>query len=266
MKLQIIKFSKNSIFAHMAIDEALLENSIKYRNNNVIFRTYSTDPHGITLGRSQRTNDVFTDVCENNKIEVVRRITGGRAVPHYKEITYSIIAPAKKMFSGTVVESYKKISNSLSMSLTSLGMDVKISRFQTGNKKSLSCFAATGKYEITLDGRKVFGSAQYRKENYLLQQGTLIYKKLPDYYHKIIPYIKGNSLEELTMELPDRMEIIKNFAEKLSETFKLDMSERELYDEDKKTALKYLKNRYFTADWNGFEKVLFFSKNNIAFL
>ncbi len=264
MKIENINFCQYSIFAHMSIDEALLENSIKYKNNNIIFRTYSTDPHGITLGRSQKVDDLFTEICLKNKIDVVRRITGGRAVPHYKEITYSLISPAKYMFSGSIADSYMKISNSLASSLSNLGIDVEISRFQTEVKKSLSCFAATGKHEITLKGKKIFGSAQYRKDNYLLQQGTLILKKLPKYYHDIIPSLKGNSLEELLDELPDKMTILNNFVKSLSETFKLDILPRELYDEEKKIALKYLKNRYFTTDWNGFEKVLSFSKNNIA--
>jgi lipoate-protein ligase A len=109
----------------------------------------------------------------------VRRPTGGRGIFHANEVTYSIVAPIDHpAVSGGIVESYRRISLALAAGLRAMGVDVAADQKRSDISRDLlaaaNCFTAPSHYEITVDGRKLVGSAQTRSAGWLLQHGSIL--------------------------------------------------------------------------------------------
>ncbi len=147
-----------------------------------VFRLYGWSPFALSLGFHQSINDVHVDALKREGYDLVRRPTGGRAVFHAEEITYSIIQDATHL---SVNDVYERVSRTLVAGLTSIGYDVTFAGtkqdFNTlyKDKKSVSCFTASSEYEIQLGGRKLVGSAQrrYAREDggiTALQHGSIL--------------------------------------------------------------------------------------------
>jgi len=168
----------------MAVDEALAE-SCRRRACGPTLRLYGWNRTAISLGYFQRPEAVVDlGGCRAAGIPVVRRITGGRAVFHHHEVTYSVVAPVPHpRFPPTIRGTYAIIARALEAALVSLGLpvtrrarDPERLRHGTG---SPFCFDATSRDEITLDGAKVVGSAQRRWPNAFLQHGSILLRNDP---------------------------------------------------------------------------------------
>ena len=109
--------------------------------------------------------------------ELVRRPTGGRAILHTDEVTYSVVAPADEpRVRGGVMDAYLRLSNALVAGLRYVGLgDVSkaAGNVRAGKDVSAACFEVPSAYEITAGGRKLMGSAQSRRAGYVLQHGSL---------------------------------------------------------------------------------------------
>ncbi len=158
---------------NMAVDEAIME-AVGAGQSPPTLRLYAWEPSCLSLGYGQRFTDV--DFTRLNQLgwDIVRRPTGGRAILHTDELTYSLSLPATdELSAGTVVESYQRISLALLSGLTRLGAapraDQRVERVEAGPV----CFETPSHYEITVDGRKLVGSAQMRRKNAILQHGSL---------------------------------------------------------------------------------------------
>ena len=108
----------------------------------------------------------------------MRRITGGRAILHTDELTYSVIGPQDEpRLAGSVIESYQRLSQALLMALSLLDLPVEAARKENNTRNSTSpapiCFEVPSHYEITAAGKKLIGSAQARKKAGVLQHGSL---------------------------------------------------------------------------------------------
>ncbi|UCC87086.1 MAG: lipoate--protein ligase family protein [Anaerolineales bacterium] len=161
--------------ANMAIDEAILH-VLADGAGHPTLRFYQWEPACLSLGYNQPWTDVNELACASLGYTWVRRPTGGRAILHTDELTYSIVVPADEpRVSGGVVDSYRRLSAGLLAGLRALGADV----FQAQEEKVLNpdqgavCFDTPSKYEITVRGKKLIGSAQVRRRGMILQHGTL---------------------------------------------------------------------------------------------
>lgn len=162
---------------NMAVDEALLQVMAQKSGTEPVVRFYGWEPAALSLGYAQSyAKEVDEEACRQAGIDIVRRPTGGRAVLHQYELTYSVIAPeTNENVSGTVIESYLKISQALLYGLQAVGIPAEI--VAHGNMEGLgssACFDAPSWYELVVGGRKLVGSAQVRKEGMLLQHGSII--------------------------------------------------------------------------------------------
>ena len=111
----------------MALDEVLLESVIA--GGAPVVRFYTWKPAALSLGVNQPIGEVDPEECERRGFGLVRRLTGGRAVLHQHELTYSVIARENDpRVSGGVIESYRKISAALVAGLRSLGVEVSFGR------------------------------------------------------------------------------------------------------------------------------------------
>ena len=158
----------------MAVDEFLFRSLGDEPRTFVRFYRWAKPT--ASLGYSQTVEKVLDlDYCRRNGIDVVRRITGGKLVLHHREITYSVASSDTEVFSSTLAESYRLISNALICGLEKMGLKARLAgpppdSYRTGN---MPCFAYPGLDEIEIDGRKIVGSAQKRVGRRFLQHGSI---------------------------------------------------------------------------------------------
>lgn len=163
---------------NMALDEALLR-SVANGQSTPILRFYRWAPATVTLGYAQSVHkDLDLDVCKEAGLDVVRRSTGGRAVLHDHEVTYSVIAPLNSgVFGNSVLDCYRVISEVLLKTLLQLGLPAQLvpGRPRGGHKNATRavCFSAPSQYELVVEGRKVAGSSQKRHGQAFLQHGSI---------------------------------------------------------------------------------------------
>lgn len=168
----------------MAVDEALAD-SCRRGARGPTLRLYGWDRPSISLGYFQQPEKILDlDQCRDAGIPVVKRTTGGRAVYHHHEVTYSVTAPVPHPgFPSTIRGTYEMIAHALEEALVNLGLHVErldrnADRLRHGAGSPL-CFDATSRNEITLDRKKVVGSAQRRWPTAFLQHGSILLRSDP---------------------------------------------------------------------------------------
>lgn len=160
----------------MQIDSDLLDNAIKKQVKEPIFRLYGWSPACVSLGRNQKDDFVDQEFLNNCGIDVVRRLTGGRALLHDDEITYSYVCPVSSLKHGeNVVESYKEISQILINAFAKLGIELDFGGTRKPQGHKDYCMLVSTGADLCWNGRKLIGSAQFRKEGYILQHGSILY-------------------------------------------------------------------------------------------
>lgn len=162
---------------NMAVDEAIME-SVQSGKSLPTLRLFAWSPPCISLGRAQPYSDINSIQLTGLGWGVVRRITGGRAILHTDELTYSVIGPDNEpRLTGGILESYRRLAHALLIALEVLGLQAKVypnkKWTQENNDQKPICFEVPSNYEITYKGKKLIGSAQARRKNVVLQHGTL---------------------------------------------------------------------------------------------
>ena len=171
---------------NMDIDVQLLEQSIKEQAQEPIFRLYGWSPACVSLGRNQKDDFVDYDLLKSMGIDVVRRLTGGRALLHDDEITYSFICPVSYLKNGgNVVESYKEICQMLIDAFAKQGIELTLGAEKGVHTKFDYCMLVSTGADLCYQGKKLIGSAQFRKEGYILQHGSILYGYNKDILERI---------------------------------------------------------------------------------
>jgi len=160
---------------NMAIDEAI---TLAIAEGSVppTLRFYAWAPPCVSLGRNQKHAEVDIARCAARGYDIVRRPTGGRAILHTDELTYSAIAaPDHPLMAGLVLDSYLRLSAGLVAGLARLGIAAEPApgTNRAGPGVSAACFEVPSAYEIVAGARKVLGSAQARRARSVLQHGSL---------------------------------------------------------------------------------------------
>lgn len=171
----IIEESPRSGAANMALDEAMAEAAADGAVPPSL-RFYRWHLPTVSLGRHQKAADVDEAQLATRGYDLVRRTTGGRAILHTDELTYSVAGPVTDpLMAGGVMDAYLRFSNALLSGLEVLGLVANKAGARTRTPRDLSavCFEAPSAYEITAGGLKLMGSAQSRRKGYVLQHGSL---------------------------------------------------------------------------------------------
>lgn len=161
--------------ANMARDEAI-SRAVSAGEQPPTLRLYGWAPPAISLGYSQRTDSVNEARCMEDGVELVRRPTGGLAILHRDELTYSVSLPiTHPLAEGDVMTSYRRIAEALMHALRLLGVpEVAANRVPKERRaKGPVCFEAPSDYEIVGAGKKIVGSAQWRRLDGVMQHGSL---------------------------------------------------------------------------------------------
>lgn len=159
---------------NMAVDCAIVD-AVAAGEQPATLRLYGWAPFCLSLGYGQRLRDVDLQALHAHGWDLVRRPSGGKAILHGDELTYSLCLPLGHPWAaGDVVESYRRISIGLMRAMNGLGAKVRAG--QQGGARSQAgpvCFEIASHYEITVENRKLIGSAQLRRKGVLLQHGSL---------------------------------------------------------------------------------------------
>ncbi len=265
---RLIKTETNDGFYNMAIDEAIMRNHQEKKVPPTI-RFYSWNPAALSLGYFQNLEkEIDQEACQNAGIDIVRRLTGGRAILHDKELTYSItIREDYNLLSNSIVTSYKEISQGLVNGLNLLEIPAELKPMERGKKSpkgnSAACFDAPSWYEVILENKKLIGSAQTRKKGTILQHGSLPYEIDPKKTFKLFNYsnekqrkrarrifsAKSTSLRAAGFNV-DEEELQQALIKGLSKNLSFNYSLENLTAEELKLADKLRKQKYSKDKWN----------------
>jgi lipoate-protein ligase A len=160
---------------NMARDEAI-SRAVSARTQLPTLRLYGWVPPSISLGQSQRIRTVDEAACRADGVDIVRRPTGGLAILHTDEFTYSLSLPIQHPIAeGDVMTSYRRIARAIVTALQRLGVsDANADAVAKEDKaKGPVCFEAPSDYEVVGGGKKLVGSAQWRRVDGVLQHGSL---------------------------------------------------------------------------------------------
>ena len=181
MKTLAIRDSYQSGYVNMAVDLCAMK-LVKSGEAQAVFRTYLWKPHCLSIGRFQKAErEVNTSRLIADGYDLVRRPTGGRAVWHGHELTYSIVATEDHpLVSGSISESLKKVASILVKGLAKSGVPAALNsrsrELATSGREFNPCFTSHGRSEImTPDGRKIVGSAQARSQGVFIEHGSILF-------------------------------------------------------------------------------------------
>lgn len=210
----------NDGFYNMALDEAIYENFKDLKAFYPTIRFYTFSPPAITIGYHQNIEDTKYEIlrlaqndrpdCRQASYDIVRRPTGGRAVIHKNDITYSMVfAQDDQFFGGSTIETYKFISELFAKAIRKLGIKTELVKINTNHRltshQSPLCFSIPSRYELVVEGEKILGSAQKREDGFILQQGSLIFKgNRNEVVNAIREEMKDNGIEFIEVGLTNK--------------------------------------------------------------
>jgi lipoate-protein ligase A len=160
---------------NMAVDEGMVEH-IGRGESRPTLRLYAWALPCLSLGHAQPHGDIDLRRLKAHGWDMVRRPTGGRAILHTDELTYSVTtAPDEPLMAGSVLESYNRVAEALLEAVRLLGLKAEIKDTGSAERDPSNpvCFEVQSSSEITADGKKLIGSAQARRKEGILQHGSL---------------------------------------------------------------------------------------------
>ena len=162
-----------------------------------VLRFYRWKPYCISLGANQNEESINTQKAADDGIDIVKRPTGGRAILHAEELTYSVVFPISENYSPKKI--YHEINLALrdglinyNSTLTDLELEHTQPHFPSfyKNEKSALCFAVSAMNELNYEGKKVVGSAQRKIGNVILQHGSIL---CGSFHKRVVEYLNMNS-------------------------------------------------------------------------
>ena len=174
--IKYIPYSVKTGFENMKTDSELLDYSIANKLDYPVFRLYGWEPYCVSLGRNQSDDFLDYNFLKSKNIDVVRRLTGGRALLHADEITYSYVCPVNYLKHGEhVISSYKEICEILIEKFNKLGIELDFGSNKQVRTGFDYCMLVSTGADLCYGGKKLIGAAQCRKHGYILQQGSILY-------------------------------------------------------------------------------------------
>lgn len=222
MRWKFLDSGVNSGKFNMDFDVFLAEN---FKQGNALLRLYRWNPYCISLGANQSFADIDLSKTRYHQIDVVKRPTGGRAILHSQELTYSVIYPIDPTTSAKNI--YNEINLALRKGLINFdprlnAIDLEHSQpdFKEFYKSDISaiCFAVSAKSELNYKGKKLVGSAQRKLGNVILQHGSIL---CGAYHKKIVDYLNvanekktemSNEISSTTIDLKTALNIQVDYA------------------------------------------------------
>lgn len=243
---------------NMAVDEAI-SRVVEAGQVPPTIRFYTWESPTVSIGAFQLLREVNLDRCKGMGISVVRRITGGRALLHQGELTYSVICPIPSPFFPSNLQGCcRVIAEALQLGLRQLGVATQIVSPKSHHRPTphqADCFSSPSVYEITVDGRKLIGSAQRRWLRVFLQHGSLPIRTDRELEQELIAGANGNPgqqavrLSELLNPLPSMKQLKGALTWGFEKKFGIVLEEGALTPEEEKLAGELVRTRYAADVW-----------------
>lgn len=257
---------------NMALDEALLD----WHSEGLIppvIRFYEWEPATLSIGYFQQAKrDINLDALREQGIGFVRRPTGGRAVLHEHELTYSVIVTESyPNMPESVTEAYRVLSEGILRGFHNLGMDAYFSVPDTEEKKadlkqpkSAVCFDAPSWYELVVEGKKIAGSAQTRQKGVILQHGAILLDLDEDKLLSVFNFSSEAAKERMRKKLPEKAVAINSlvkepvsieqcvtaFRDGFAKSLQIELKPFTLSEEQLKYVHELAEKKYAHDDWN----------------
>ena len=239
----------NTAARNMAIDRAVLVSNGEGKVPPTV-RFYEWTPSAISIGYFQSlVEEVDLEMCEKYGVDYVRRITGGGAVFHDDELTYSIVIPeSHKDISKNIMESYGKICGAVIEGLKNLEID---SEYKPIN-------------DIIVNGKKISGNAQTRKYKTILQHGTVLMDVNVEKMFSLLKVTNEKIRDKLISDVKERVTSINHILKKevsfkyianamkkgFEEEFNVNLLLGKLTEEELKLTDKFEKEYFGSKKWN----------------
>lgn len=246
---------------NMAIDDYLFQ--LLNEKPQTYLRFYKWEKPTVSLGYSQRILKVAdVDYCQESGIDIVRRMTGGKLVLHYKEVTYSLCSSDNEIFPPTVAGSYRIVSEALMRGLERMGLkpylaDSPPDFYAKGN---LPCFSYPARNEIEVFGKKMIGSAQKRVGPKFIQHGSIPLEEDGGLLESV-SFMEGQEsnirLISLSQALSRKVDFdwaVKHLKAGFSEYFGISFKPRNFSQEEMQAIHKIQKKRYARQAWTFLRK------------
>ncbi|MDO8554004.1 MAG: biotin/lipoate A/B protein ligase family protein [Candidatus Micrarchaeota archaeon] len=238
--IRLLKTGAHSAAWNMALDEAMMQIAAESNEWIPSLRFYSWTPSAVSIGYFQSLNEeVDLDACKKHGVDIVRRLTGGGAVFHDSELTYSFIT---KEYPNGIHDSYHLICGAITDGLKTIGID---SQFIPIN-------------DLLVNGKKFSGNAQTRKKGVLLQHGTILLKVDVDKMFELLKVpnekLKGKLISDVKQRvtaLDKSFEEVESALEKgFAQRFNANVERSELSDEELKKCNELI-SKYSSMEWVG---------------
>jgi lipoyl(octanoyl) transferase len=245
---------------NMALDESIAT-VVRKEGSPPTLRLYGWDRPSLSIGSFQKVSDINIDYCKERGIPIVRRPTGGRAILHEKELTYSFsVRTVGGPFSHGLLDSYRRIGVVFNLAFGKIGVlhaDTK-KRRERGEVLNGSplCFQSSSFGEILIENKKAMGSAQKRWDDGLLQQGSIPYEvneeELCAVFGLKTTAVLRESMTVLKEAVPGLNEdIFKNMvAASFAETFGVSLEPSLPSPEELSLAWELEERKYLQSCWN----------------
>ncbi|MBB5173094.1 lipoate--protein ligase family protein [Texcoconibacillus texcoconensis] len=257
---------------NMAVDEVLLSWHSRGKIPPVI-RFYTWDPATLSVGYFQKVDkDINMEAVRNHQVGFVRRATGGRAVLHDQELTYSVIVTEDYPdMPESVTEAYRVISQGLLQGFRKLGLSAEFAIPRTEEERnalkqprSAVCFDAPSWYELVVEGRKVAGSAQTRQKGVILQHGSIILDLDEDKLFDMFQYRNDRIRERMQRQFKNKAVAINELREQpvtiaeasiafkqgFADALNIQLEPLTLTDEMKQEVDRLMNEKYANDEWN----------------
>jgi lipoate-protein ligase A len=260
---------------NMAVDEAILT-AVSEGKAPPTVRFYGWNPPTLSIGYFQKAAEVDMSSLEREGIGFVRRPTGGRAVLHDKELTYSMIVP--EQYPGiprNVTEAYRVLSEGLVFGFRGLGLDAKMVQLASEEDKtkyatmgSAACFDSPSWYELVVEGRKIAGSAQVRQKGVVLQHGSILLDLDIDQLFRMLAFSNYRVRDRLRASFTDKAiaindlrklvglpeaalgEVAVSFSGGIAQAMNVKLEPAELSAEERELAERLVAEKYGQDSWN----------------
>jgi len=223
-------------YTNMAIDEAVFLMREKL-DLPATLRFYAWKPAAISIGYFQKIEDPSLEEYKRQKITIVRRFTGGGAILHRNEITYSLACSTNEFpLLQDIIKAQQLVHEAIIIGLQNLGINAELERKETKGPDPYFCFVAPSKYDVVEEGRKIGGSAQRRRNRAFFQHGSIL--------------MDNNITSESRKEKKDRGKIIDSLVWGFEKRLGIRLLPGQLTKEEVKLSQELKETKYSTQNWN----------------
>ena len=255
--IRLISQDPGHAFFNMAIDEAISE-AVRQKISPPTLRLYEWDRPSLSIGYFQKTSDIDLEYCKTKGFPIVRRQTGGRAILHDSELTYSFASSKDSdLFNGNLLEDYTVLSNALlhALKLTGIKAEASFIKKRSNGHRNPACFKTVSFGEITVDRKKVIGSAQKRYKDGFLQHGSIIFNFNAEHLCAVIKESNPHDVQGIGAIRNSRPDLsMSELRSTVKKAFEKELNVKLITDNPSRNELALAKEleeiKYSTKEWN----------------